>query len=133
MRVERCGELKVCWDPTPQHISLHLPHSPPHIFSPHPNTLPHSLHTLSHTSPLPTHLSFPPPTPQHISLHLPPHISSHSSPDLPLHPNTLPYSTHALSHTSPHILPHSFDYVYVFVLYMSLYRYLIVRTCLCVF
>ena len=99
----------MCWGPTPQHISLHLPHSPSHILSPHANTLSHSPHTLSHT--LPTHLSLPPPTPQHISLHLPPYISSHSFPDLPLHPNTLPYSPHALSHTSPHILPHSFDYV----------------------
>ena len=103
----RCGELKVCWGPIPQYISLHLPHSPPHILSPHAYTLFHSPHTLSHT--LPTHLSLPPPTPQHIFLHLPPHphISSHSSPDLPLHPNTLPDSLHALS---PHLTPH-FDYV----------------------
>ena len=111
MRVDRrCGELKVCWGPTPQHISLHLPHYPPHILSPHANTLPHSPHTLSHTSPLPTHLSLPSPRPQHISLHLPPHphISSHSFPDLPLHPNTLPYSPHALSHTS---LPTSYPTV----------------------
>ena len=51
VRVGRCGELKVCWGPTPQHISLHLPHYPPHILSPHANTLPHSPHTLSHTLP----------------------------------------------------------------------------------
>ena len=110
----RCGELKVCWDPIPQYISLHLPHSPLHILSPHTSpltpytfTLSHSPHTLSHT--LPTHLSLPPPTPQHISLYLPhtPHIFSHSSPDLPLHPNTLPYLLHALS---PHLTPR-FDYV----------------------
>ena len=106
----RCGELKVCWGPTPQHISLHLPHSPPHILSPHANTLSHSPHTLSHT--LPTLFHSP-----HIFPYLPPHpntfpyFSSHSSPDLSLHPNTLSYSPHALSHTSPHILPHSFDYV----------------------
>ena len=107
MRVGRCGELKVCWGPTPQHISLHLPHYPPHILSPHANTLPHSPHTLSHT--LPTlHSShiFPylPPHPNtfpYISPHTP-HISSHSSSDLPLHPNTLPYSPHALS---PHLTP----------------------------
>ena len=107
VRVERrCGELKVCWGSIPQYISLHLPHSPPHMLYPHAYTLPHSPHTLSHT--LPTHLSLPPPTPQHIFLHLSPHphIYSHSSPDLPLHPNTLPYLLHALSLTSPHILPH---------------------------
>ena len=123
----------MCWGPTPQHISLHLPHYPPHILSSHANTLPHSPHTLSHTLPtsfphtpthFPTHpIHFPTPSP-HIFPYLPPHpntfpyisphtphISSHSSPDLPLHPNTLPYSPHALSHASPHILPHSFDYV----------------------
>ena len=101
----------MCWGPTPQHISLHLPHYPPHILSSHANTLPHSPHTLSHT--LPTHLSLPPPHPNlfpYISPHTP-HIFSHSSPDLPLHPNTLPYAPHALSHTSPHILSPSFDYV----------------------
>ena len=101
VRVGRCGKLKVCWGPTPQHISLHLPHYPPHILSPHTNTLPHSPHTLSHTSPLPTHLSLPPPTP--------PHISSHSSPDLPQHTSLFTLCT--LPHLSPHILPHSFAYV----------------------
>ena len=104
---KRCGELKVCWSPIPQYISLHLPHSPPHILYPHAYTLPHSPHTLSHT--LPTHLSLPPPHPNtfpYISPHTP-HISSHSSPDLPLHPNALPYSLHALS---PHLTPR-FDYV----------------------
>ena len=114
VRIGRYGELKVCWGPTPQHISLHLPHYPPHILSPHANTLPHSPHTLSHT--LPTLLHSP-----HIFPYLPPHpntfpyisphtshISSHSSPDLPLHPNTLPYSLHAPSHTS---LPTSYPTV----------------------
>ena len=114
VRLGRCGELKVCWGPTPQHISLHLPHYPPHNLPPHANTLPHSPHTLSHT--LPTLLHSPhifpylPPHPNtfpYISPHTP-HISSHSSPDLPLHPNTLPYSPHALSHTS---LPTSYPTV----------------------
>ena len=103
----RCGELKVCWGPIPQYISLHLPHSPPHILSPHAYTLPHSPHTLSPPSPhifpyLPPH----PNTFPYISPHTP-HIFSHSSPDLPLHPNTLPYLLHALS---PQLTPR-FDYV----------------------
>ena len=94
------------------HTSIHFPTSTP-FPSPHP--FPTRLHTsplTPYTLPHPPHTSFltvPPPTPQHISLHLPhtPHISSHSSPDLPLHPNTLPYSLHALS---PHLTP-CFDYV----------------------
>ena len=92
----------------PTSSPLPSPHSFPtrqHISPLTPYTFPHP----PHTSPLPTYLSLPPSTPKHISLHLPhtPHISSYSSPDLPLHPNTLPYLPHALSH----ILPHSFDYV----------------------
>ena len=112
MRVgRRCGELKVCWGPTPQHIFLHLPHFPPHILSPHANTLSHSPHTLSHT--LPTLLHSP-----HIFPYLPPHpntfpyIYPHRS--LPSAPLTSLYTpTHFLIHPmhSPHILPHSFDYV----------------------
>ena len=53
----------------------------------HANMLPHSPHTLSHTSFL-THSNTLP------------YTSPHSSPHLPLHPNTL-----------PHIFPHSLDYV----------------------
>ena len=113
----RCGELKVCWGPTPQHISLHLPHYPPHILSSHANTLPHSPHTLSHT--LPTLLHSP-----HIFPYLP-HTPSHfhTSPptppiSLPTAPLISPYTpTHFLIHPmhsptplSPH-LTHSFDYV----------------------
>ena len=113
MRVGRCGKLKVCWGPTPQHISLHLPHYPPHILSPHANTLPHSPHTLSHT--LPTLLHSP-----HIFPYLPPHpntfpyISPTPPISLPTAPLTSPYTpTHFLIHPmhTPHILPHSLDYV----------------------
>ena len=88
------------------HTSTHFPTS---SLLPSPHPFPTRQHTSPLTpSPLPTYLSLPPPTPHHISLHLlhTPHISSHSSPDLPLHPNTLPYSPHALSHTS---LPTSYS------------------------
>ena len=75
----------------------------PHPFPTRQHTSPLAPYTFPHpphTSPLPTHLSLLPPTP--------PHISSHSSSDLPLHPNTLPYSPHALSHT---FLPTSYPTV----------------------
>ena len=108
----------MCWGPTSQHISLHLPHYPPHILSPHANALPHSPHTLSHT--LPTLLHSPhifpylPPHPNtfpYISPHTP-HISSHSYPDLPRTPQHISlFTSCTLPHLSPHILPHSFDYV----------------------
>ena len=101
VRVGRCGESKVCWGPIPQYISLHLPHYPPHILSPHSYTLSHSPHTLSHT--LPTYLSLPPPTPQHISLHLPPHT--------PYFFSQLPWPPPTPQHTSlftPCILPTSY-------------------------
>ena len=99
------------------HTLTHFPTPPlflsPH-FLPHANTLPHSPHTPSRTSPLPTHLSLLISTPQHTSLHsTPPSTSpiplqsSHSFSHLALHPNTLPHSPHALSHTSTH----SLDYV----------------------
>ena len=76
-----------------------LPHIPP----PHANTLPHSPHTLYHTSPLPTHLSLLIPTHFPTS---PPH-SLYLFPQLP----SPPQSPHAPSHTSPHIFPHGLDYV----------------------
>ena len=95
MRVGRYGESKVCWGPTPQHISLYLPHSP-HTLSHTLPTLLHSPHIFPYLPHTPTHFPTSPPTPP-ISLPTAPLTS----------PNTLPYSPHALSH----ILPYSFDYV----------------------
>ena len=105
----RCGELKVCWGPIHQYISLHLPHSPPHILSPHACPTHFPTHPIHSPTPSPHIFPYLPPHPNtfpYISPHTP-HISSHSSPDLPLHPNTLPYSLHALS---LHLTPR-FDYV----------------------
>ena len=112
VRVGRCGELKVCWGPTPQHISLHLSHYPPHILSPHANTPPHSPHTLSHTLPTLLHsphiFPYPPPHPNTF-----PYISPHTPISLPTAPLTSPYTpTHFLIHPmhsptplSPHLTP----------------------------
>ena len=72
--------------PTPLPALLHFPHIFPYS-SPHPNTLPYTVH-LPHTSSVFPQLSSPPPTPQHTS---------------PLTPCTL-------SHLYPH-LPYSLDYV----------------------
>ena len=107
MRVGRCGELKVCWGPTTQHIFLHLPHYPPHMpphFPTHPIHFPTLLHSPHIFPYLPPHPNIFP----YISPHTP-HISSHSSPDLPLH--TSLFTPCTLPHLSPHILPHSFAYV----------------------
>ena len=97
------------------HTSTHFPTSSPlpspHSFPTRQHISPLTPYTFPyppHTSPLPTYLSLPPSTPKHISLHLPhtPHISSYSSPDLPLH--TSLFTPCTLPHLSPHILPHSF-------------------------
>ena len=111
MRVGRCGELKVCWGPTPQHISLHLPitlptsfpHTPTH-FPTHPihfpTPSPHIFPYLPHT---PTHFPTSPPTPPYLFPQLP------WPPPTPQH--TSLFTPCTLPHLSPHILPHSFDYV----------------------
>ena len=78
------------------HTLIHFPTPPPFV-SPHANTLPHSPHTLSHTSPLPTHLSLSPPTPP-IPLPTVPLISPYTPPHFPLTPCTLP-------HLFPHLTP----------------------------
>ena len=82
------------------------PHTPTHFPTPLPflyppaNTLPHSPHTLSHTSPLPTHLSLPPPTPHHTSPYIP-HTSFHSSLHLPLVYTLTHFPTHPMHSPTP--------------------------------
>ena len=107
------GEMREMWGSVLRpHTLTHFP-TPCPFLSPHPfptrqhtssphtlcHTPPHSPHTgtLSHTSPLPTHLSLPPPHPYTF-----PYTFPHSSPDLLLHHNTLPHSPHALY---PHLPP----------------------------
>ena len=99
---ERCGESmgeSVLSFPIPPrtlpHISLHLPHIPPHFLSTPLMSLPTSLltshHTLKHTSlhpPHSPHMLF------HTSPHLSPHFFTHST------PSPTPF------HTSFHIYPH---------------------------
>ena len=98
-------------EPHPQHISLHLPHSSPHM-STHflsPYTFPHPSPLTPYTLP---HFSTP-----HTSLLTYPRTPTHfPTPPIPLPtaPLTSPYTpTHFPTHPmhSPHIFPHSFDYV----------------------
>ena len=82
---------------SPIPLATSLPLTPTH-FPTHPINFPTPLPTLFHSP-----LIFPYSSPHPNTLPYTPHTSSHSSPHLPLHLNTLPHSPHIFPHSLDYV------------------------------